>query len=72
MCSGMQDQIETLIIIKQEKLPVVRDVNLNQSYLRHYNKSNNKQTTKNNKNKQRNNYSNSNNKKSKTKTNLKK
>ena len=62
ICSGMQDQIETLIIIMQEKLPVVRDVNLNQHYLRHYNKRNNKQTTeKPNKNKQRNNHSNNNN-----------
>ena len=49
--SGAQEQIDTLLIVMQEKLPVVRDVNLNQPYLPHYSNTN-KQTTKTTTNKQ--------------------
>ena len=49
--SGAQEQIDTLLIVMQEKLPVVRDVNLNQPYLPNYSNTN-KQTTKTTTNKQ--------------------
>ena len=31
--SGTQEQIDSMLILMQEEFPVVRDVNLNQTYL---------------------------------------